>query len=100
TLVKMMRAWALLALVVAAGPVAAAPKPQDDDEPAPAEAAPARDAEEAPASPRGAGEPNPGGYRGVAPGAQNLPPHPPRLPIKRGPQRMTWPGFQMRDGVP
>jgi hypothetical protein len=41
-----------------------------------------------------------GGYKGVAPGAQALPPHPPRLPLKKGPQRMTWPGFQVKDGVP
>ncbi len=41
-----------------------------------------------------------GSYKGVAPGAQALPPHPPKLPIKRGPQRMIWPGFQVKDGVP
>jgi hypothetical protein len=41
-----------------------------------------------------------GTYKGVAPGAQALPPHPPRLPLKKGPQRMTWPGFQVKDGVP
>ena len=41
-----------------------------------------------------------GSYKGVAPGAQALPPHPPRLPLKKGPQRMTWPGFQVKDGVP
>jgi hypothetical protein len=40
------------------------------------------------------------GYQGVAPGAQGLPPHPPPLPIKEGPQRLTWSGFQVRDGVP
>jgi len=40
------------------------------------------------------------GYKGVAPGAQGLPPHPPKLPLKTGPQRMIWPGFQVRDGVP
>src|SRR5205814_2231280 len=39
-------------------------------------------------------------YKGVAPGAPALPPHPPRLPLKRGPQRLTWPGFQVKDGVP
>lgn len=38
-------------------------------------------------------------YGGVAPGAPALPPHPPRLPLK-GPQRMTWPGFQVKEGVP
>src|SRR5690242_9240581 len=41
-----------------------------------------------------------GGYKGVAPGAQALPPHPPKLPLRKGPQRMTWPGFQVKDGVP
>ena len=41
-----------------------------------------------------------GRYKGVAPGGQALPPHPPRLPLRKGPQRMTWPGFQVRDGVP
>ncbi len=40
-----------------------------------------------------------GKYGGVAPGAPALPPHPPRLPIK-GPQRMTWPGFQVKEGIP
>jgi hypothetical protein len=40
------------------------------------------------------------GYKGVAPGAQALPPHPPKLPIKNGPQRLTWSGFQIKDGVP
>ena len=42
-----------------------------------------------------------GGYKGVSPGARALPPHPPRLPLKKGgPQRMTWPGFQVKAGVP
>jgi hypothetical protein len=41
-----------------------------------------------------------GTYKGVAPGAQALPPHPPKLPVKRGPQRMTWSGFVVKDGVP
>ena len=41
-----------------------------------------------------------GQYKGVAPGATALPPHPPKLPVKKGPQRMTWPGFQLKDGVP
>jgi hypothetical protein len=41
-----------------------------------------------------------GQYKGVAPGAPALPPHPPRLPVKKGPQRMTWPGFQVKEGVP
>src|SRR5262245_23829601 len=46
---------------------------------------------------RQAGE---GAYKGVAPGAQALPPHPPKMPVRKGPQRMTWPGFQVKDGVP
>lgn len=41
-----------------------------------------------------------GTYKGVAPGAQALPPHPPKLPLKKGPQRMTWSGFQVKEGVP
>jgi hypothetical protein len=44
---------------------------------------------------------NPGGvYGGVAPGATHLPPKAPRLPLRRGPQRMTWSGFQVKEGVP
>ncbi len=39
-------------------------------------------------------------YQGVAPGAPNLPPRAPKLPITDGPQRLTWAGFQLRDGVP
>jgi hypothetical protein len=41
-----------------------------------------------------------GVYNGVTIGGQNLPPKAPKLPLKGGPQRMTWPGFQVRDGVP
>jgi hypothetical protein len=37
-------------------------------------------------------------YKGVAPGRTELPPSPPRLPLSAGPQRMTWPGFQAKDG--
>lgn len=37
-------------------------------------------------------------YKGVAPGRAELPPSPPRLPLAGGPQRLTWPGFQVRDG--
>jgi hypothetical protein len=40
------------------------------------------------------------GYKGVAPGGPGLPPNPPKLPIKNGPQRLTWSGFQVKDGVP
>jgi len=38
-------------------------------------------------------------YQGVSPGAPNLPPRAPRLPVK-GKQRLTWPGFQVVNGVP
>jgi hypothetical protein len=41
----------------------------------------------------------PSSYKGVTPGGANLPPRPPRLPVA-GPARMTWPGFQIRDGAP
>lgn len=41
-----------------------------------------------------------GSYQGVAPGAGNLPPKAPKLPIKHGPQRLTWSGFQVKDGTP
>jgi hypothetical protein len=40
-----------------------------------------------------------GAYEGVSIGGEGLPPHPPKLPLA-GLQRMTWPGFQVRDGVP
>ncbi len=39
-------------------------------------------------------------YHGVAPGRAELPPHPPKLPLGKGPQRMTFPGFQVNEGVP
>jgi hypothetical protein len=48
---------------------------------------------------RGDGANPEGSYAGVSLGGQGLPPKPPKLPVK-GPQRMTWPGFQVRDGVP
>ncbi|MSP60626.1 MAG: hypothetical protein EXR72_09860 [Myxococcales bacterium] len=52
-------------------------------------------------APAAAEEPRlPTTYGGVTPGAPNLPPHPPRLPIKGKQQRMTWPGFQVREGIP
>lgn len=41
-----------------------------------------------------------GRYRGVAPGAQALPPRAPRLPLRNGPERITWTGFQVQHGVP
>ncbi|MCS6915036.1 MAG: hypothetical protein RMK29_05515 [Myxococcales bacterium] len=39
-------------------------------------------------------------YHGVAPGRNELPPRPPKLPLAKGPQRLTWPGFQVREGKP
>jgi hypothetical protein len=101
----------LLALVVCLPLVVAAqdfkPK-EDDDNPPPAPKAkttrPVQPVEEkaepapAPAAPLTL---NPGEkYQGVAPGSEALPPHPPKLPIKRGLQRLTWSGFQVKDGVP
>ena len=41
-----------------------------------------------------------GDYAGVTIGGKGLPPKAPRLPLKDGIQRLTWPGFQVRDGVP
>jgi hypothetical protein len=41
-----------------------------------------------------------GDYKGVAPGTPGLPPRPPRMPVTGGPHRMTWPGFQVRNGTP
>ncbi len=41
-----------------------------------------------------------GRYAGVSLGGDGLPPKAPKLPLRAGPQRMTWPGFQVRDGVP
>jgi AMIN domain-containing protein len=46
-----------------------------------------------------AADPSGAVYQGVAPGGSGLPPHPPKLPVK-GPARVIWPGFQVRDGVP
>lgn len=39
-------------------------------------------------------------YKGVARGGANLPPRAPRLPLKKGPRRLTWSGFHVKDGVP
>jgi hypothetical protein len=44
--------------------------------------------------------PAPEGYKGVQPGGTALPPNPPKLPIQSGPQRLTWTGFQVKEGVP
>jgi hypothetical protein len=88
----------LLVLCLAATPTFA----QEEEEP--------KDKEEAPASTEdqrkrwteeGEVHLNPEGkYGGVAPGAQNLPPKAPKLPLRKGPQRLTWSGFQVKDGVP
>jgi hypothetical protein len=43
---------------------------------------------------------NDGKYQGVVIGGDKLPPRAPKLPIKKGQQRLTWSGFQMKDGVP
>jgi hypothetical protein len=40
-----------------------------------------------------------GTYQGVAIGNDNPPPHPPHMPVK-GPQVLTWSGFQIKGGVP
>ena len=69
-----------------------------DDEAAPSEPARGQPGPESAAVPMTL---NPGeSYKGVAPGAPNLPPHPPRMPVKSGPKRLTWSGFQLKDGVP
>jgi hypothetical protein len=88
----------------------AKPTLADDDDTAPAKAAPTKAAAQpAPAAQPAAAASDEteqtvasapaASYRGVAPGSDALPPHPPRLPV-RGPVRVTWPGFQVRDGVP
>ncbi len=80
-------------LLVSVAAWAQSSKSDDDD------ATPAADGEKGNlnVTDKGAAE---GSYKGVAPGAQALPPHPPRLPLKKGPQRMTWSGFQVKEGVP
>jgi len=66
------------------------------EEPAPNE----EKTEERPAPDEGQIKLNDGRYGGVAPGAQNLPPRAPHMPLKRGPQRLTWSGFQVIEGTP
>ncbi len=39
-------------------------------------------------------------YQGIRLDGPALPPRAPHLPILHGPQRMTWSGFQIKDGVP
>jgi hypothetical protein len=76
----------------------------DDDTPEAAPREPAARPGERTPGPQSAANPmqlNPGeAYKGVAPGAPNLPPHPPKMPVRKGPQRLTWSGFQLKDGVP
>jgi glyoxylase-like metal-dependent hydrolase (beta-lactamase superfamily II) len=98
-------AAAAVAFAAAAAPARAALADGDDDDAGPGAVKTAPAPAHTP-GPQSAAEPtltlNPGdaGYKGVAPGAPNLPPHPPKLPIKSGPQRLTWSGFQIKDGVP
>ncbi len=80
-------------------PAAAKTHTSDEDDEADDEES-ADEGEKAGASAVEAGPGAGGHYSGVAPGSQNLPPRAPRLPLKSGPQRLTWPGFQVRDGVP
>jgi type II secretory pathway component HofQ len=94
----------LLALLLTAAPVAAHAQGSDADDDKPA--APADKKADVP-TPKAQGnlavaadKPVDAKYQGVAPGAQALPPKAPRLPLKKGPQRMTWSGFQVKDGVP
>jgi hypothetical protein len=63
---------------------------------APAEAQPKQAPSKSEGPKLNSGEP----YEGVAPGGANLPPRAPKLPLHHGPQRLTWTGFQVRDGVP
>jgi hypothetical protein len=91
-----MRGLALAALLLASP--ASAQSSDDDDKPAAATPAPTEEERgNLNTTEKGGAE---GAYKGVAPGAQALPPHPPKLPLKKGPQRMTWSGFQVKDGVP
>ena len=41
-----------------------------------------------------------GTYAGVSLDGPGMPPKAPKLPMAKGPQRLTWPGFQVKDGVP
>lgn len=86
----------LVCLLAASLPAFAQSSSEEEDAPPPSDKA-TRDKGNLNLTEKPAAE---GSYKGVAPGAQALPPHPPRMPVKKGPQRMTWPGFQVRDGVP
>ncbi|HZS36769.1 MAG TPA: AMIN domain-containing protein [Polyangia bacterium] len=90
---------AFCALAAATLPARAEPPAEQSDDsdtpaavekPAPPTSAPGDDAVVAAPTP----------YKGVAPGGANLPPRAPKLPLKKGPQRLTWSGFQLKDGVP
>lgn len=98
----------VLALCLVAAPVAQAQTASDDTEtPPPASKTP--DGKTPEAKPIEKGEPNlslsgdkplDSKYQGVVPGGQALPPRAPKLPLKKGPQRLTWSGFQVQNGVP
>ena len=88
-----MRRFVVVSILLVSAAAWAQSEGDSDDKPA----APAEEKGNLNVTDKAAAE---GTYKGVAPGAQALPPHPPRLPLKKGPQRMTWPGFQVKDGVP
>jgi len=70
-----------------------APDDKPDDKSGKKAAAPPEQGDDAPKSI------HPSTYQGVSIGGTHLPPKPPKLPVT-GPAKMTWPGFQVRDGVP
>ncbi len=93
---KMVRSVLALSLCVAALALAEEPQetPQAEDSESPARPDKEKDKDQGlKLNPEGA-------YGGVTPGTQNLPPRPPKMPLKKGPQRLTWSGFQVKDGVP
>jgi hypothetical protein len=99
----------LLALCIVAGPVVAQAQPGQDEENDTPPAATSKSSSDANGKPTEKGDPNlslagdkpvDGKYQGVAPGGQALPPRAPKLPLKKGPQRLTWSGFQVLNGVP
>jgi hypothetical protein len=98
----------LLALCMVAAPVAAqarAGQAEENDKASAAGKSPAQTSGKAVET----GDPNlslsgdkpvDGKYQGVVPGGQALPPRAPKLPLKKGPQRLTWSGFKVQNGVP
>jgi AMIN domain-containing protein len=92
-----MRRFVVLSVLLVSAAAWAQSEGDSDEKAAPVAANPDDEKGNLNVNEKGAAE---GTYKGVAPGAQALPPHPPRLPLKKGPQRMTWPGFQVKDGVP